>query len=185
MPPKRGLNHETVIHAAVELADKQGLESVTLASVAAQLGIRIPSLYNHVSGLAGLQRGMALNAVNQLTDAMRRAATGKAKGDAIHAMASAYRSFALTHPGLYRLILRAPNPEETDLAAASTETLDVILDVLAAYRLDGDRALHMVRIFRSMVHGFVDLEIAGGFAMALDTDETFNQLIEILISGLP
>ncbi|MEP7290061.1 MAG: WHG domain-containing protein [Chloroflexota bacterium] len=185
MPPKRGLNHEAVIHAAVELADKQGLESVTLASVAAQLGIRIPSLYNHVSGLAGLQRGMALYGVHQLTEALRRAATGKAKADAIRAMAVVYRSFALTHPGLYRTLLRAPSEEETDLAEASAELLNVILDVLAAYDLESDRALHMVRIFRSMMHGFVDLEIAGGFAMALDTDDTFNQLIDILIKGLP
>ena len=39
---------EDVIRAASDLADQQGLNGVSLKSVAEQLGLRAPSLYNHV-----------------------------------------------------------------------------------------------------------------------------------------
>jgi hypothetical protein len=44
--------------------------------------------------------------------------------------------------------------------------------------------LHAVRGLRSLVHGFATLEVAGGFGMPLDIDESFRRLVELLISGL-
>ncbi len=63
MPPKRNIDLQKVVQTAVALADEHGFENVTLASVAEQLGIRIPSLYNHVSGLPGLRYQMTLWAI--------------------------------------------------------------------------------------------------------------------------
>ncbi len=55
---------------------------------------------------------------------------------------------------------------------------------LAAYHLQRDEAIHAVRIMRSMVHGFVSLEVAGGFGIPLDVDETFRRLIRLFIANL-
>jgi hypothetical protein len=35
-----------------------------------------------------------------------------------------------------------------------------------------------------MVHGFATLEVAGGFGLPLDLDESFNQLVEVFIRGM-
>ena len=43
--------------------------------------------------------------------------------------------------------------------------IQVIADVLAAYQLEGDDAIDAIRAFRSILHGFVSLETAGGFAL--------------------
>jgi len=45
-----------VVEEAARIADAEGLAEVTLARVAESLGVRAPSLYNHVEGLPGMLR---------------------------------------------------------------------------------------------------------------------------------
>jgi AcrR family transcriptional regulator len=73
---RRGLDRDRVVDAAVAIADADGLDAVTLARVAAALGVRSPSLYNHIDGRDGLVRGIATRATRELATALRRAATG-------------------------------------------------------------------------------------------------------------
>lgn len=184
MARARTLDRAQVVAAAVAVADAEGLESVTLARLAAGLGIRIPSLYNHVAGLDGLRAAMALWGVTQLGDAMRRAAVGRAGADAVRAIATAYRSFALAHPGVYPLTQRAPAPDDAALTAAGEEVVGIVLAVLAPYGLDDDEMLHAVRGLRSLLHGFVDLEVGGGFGLPLSREASFEHLVTLFIDGL-
>src|SRR5258708_11479229 len=154
---------QRVVKVAVDLADREGFEAATLAKVAAELGIRIPSLYNYIAGLPGLRREMALWGLQQATDLVRRAAVGKAGDDAVIAVAIAYRDFAHTHPGIYAAALRSAYPNEPEFVAVGQEIVDVIIAVLAHYGFQGDDAVHAVRVLRSVLHGFVDLELGGGF----------------------
>jgi hypothetical protein len=41
-----------------------------------------------------------------------------------------------------------------------------------------------VRVVRSALHGFVALELNGGFGMSLDLDASFDLLVETLVKGL-
>jgi len=70
------------------------------------------------------------------------------------------------------------------LQAAEAEVVDVALQVLSAYGLQGDDALHAVRALRSLVHGFATLEAAGGFGLALDLDESFSRLMRGFLAGI-
>jgi AcrR family transcriptional regulator len=184
MSRRRTLDPAAVVQAAAALADEVGIEQLTLAQLAEQLGVKIPSLYNHISGLAGLRRELALLGVRELLKRMGRAAIGKAADDAIAAIAQAYRGFAHEHPGLYAATIRAPDPNDIELLATSRELLDLVLTVLAPYSLRDDVALHTVRGLRSIVHGFVSLEATGGFGMPLDLDESYRRLVQVFIDGL-
>jgi AcrR family transcriptional regulator len=187
MPPKAGLDRAAVVQAAAAIADAAGLEAVTLAGVAARLGVRTPSLYNHVAGLPGLHRELALLGTRELIAALTRATIGKSADDAIFALAEAFLAFVRAHPGLYAATVRSvrlmdlPDPE---LVAAQTEAVEVMLAVLAAYGLRGEAALHAVRGLRSVIHGFATLEAAGAFGLPLDIDTSFRQLVQIYIAGL-
>jgi hypothetical protein len=57
--------------------------------------------------------------------------------------------------------------------------------VLRHWALEGDEAVHAVRVIRSAVHGFVALEAAGGFGLPLDRDASFDRLVATLTAGLP
>jgi Tetracyclin repressor-like, C-terminal domain len=99
-------------------------------------------------------------------------------------MADAYRAFAHARPGLYAAAMRSADAADTELADAGKRVVDVALIVLQPYGLSGTDALHIVRALRSILHGFVDLEAAGGFGLPLDCDETFRRLIKLFIDGL-
>lgn len=56
--PSRGLSHERIVEAAIEIADAQGLGAVTMQAVAQSLGFTTMSLYRYVSSKNELLRLM-------------------------------------------------------------------------------------------------------------------------------
>jgi AcrR family transcriptional regulator len=182
--PRAGLSPAAVVAAAAELADANGLDAVTLAAVAGAVGVRTPSLYNHVGGLDDVRRGVALTALREIGDALRDAAVGRAGDDALVALAHAYRRYASEHPGRYAATQRAPAADDPDLAAAGARAVDALLAVLAGYGLQGDDAIHAARAVRSALHGFVALEAGGGFGIPVDLDESFDRMVAALARGL-
>ena len=112
MGRKRGLDREQVVAAATAIVDRDGLGALTLASLAADLGVRSPSLYSHVDGITGLRRELALHASEVLTVEAATSVEGLAGIDALRSVAEQLRSFALRHPGLYDSLLPAPSADE-------------------------------------------------------------------------
>src|SRR5687767_13404326 len=120
MARKAGITHEQVVDAAAALADRDGLSSVTLATVAATVGVRSPSLYSHVDGLDGLRRDLLRRASHVLAEHLSAATSHHADpAGALRALAHAYRRFAHQHPGLYAALLPIPSPDEDAEAAAA------------------------------------------------------------------
>lgn len=107
---RRGLDGEQVTDAAVAIADADGIEAVTIARVAADLGVRAPSLYNHIEGRAELIAAIARRGYVEATAALRSAAVGRSGPDAVRAIAIAYRAYALSASGRYAATQR-PLPD--------------------------------------------------------------------------
>lgn len=185
------LDREAVVQAAVELLDSEGVGSLSLGRLAERLGVQTPSLYNHVDGMPGLVRQLALRNAHDLAACLGDAAIGRSGPAALLAVAEAYRGYIKQHPGLYMASLRASGvqaqdgtPLDAELAAAEGRVVRIVLAVLASFDLAGADAIHAVRGLRSVVHGFATLEVAGGFGLPLDCDESFRRLVEILTRGL-
>ena len=185
MSPRVGLDTQAVLDAAAQIADSEGIDSVTLRRVSSELGVRSPSLYNHVDGLAGLRRGLHLRGLRMIAADLRIAAVGVIRHDALAAICHAQRAMARAHPGLYAAIQPSVHREDVDqeLAAAGLEVLQVLEAVLRSYGIGGDDAIHAIRGLRSAVHGFITLEAAGAFGMAQDVEESFDRLIVLLAEG--
>jgi AcrR family transcriptional regulator len=182
--PRAGLDTDRVVAAAAQIADADGLDGLSLAALAGKLGVRPPSLYAHVGGLDDLRRRVALRALRELTAVLQTAAAGRANGDALRAVAHAYRAYALEHPGSYASLQRAPAPDDAEAIDAAKQVVEVVLAVLRGYGIEGDDALHATRAVRSALHGFVAVETAGGFGLPLDIDESFDRLVSLLDVGL-
>jgi AcrR family transcriptional regulator len=182
--PRAGLTPDAVVDAAATIADKDGLEAVTLARLAADLGVRSPSLYKHVDGLGAVRRALAVRGVAEANRRIERATVGKARDEAMFALAHAYWQFARERPGLYAASLRAARPGEKDVAAAGESLLGTVLAVLSGYGVKGDDALHATRGLRAIIHGFVSLDAAGGFRLKLDLSESFDRLLAAFAKDL-
>ena len=185
MARRPGVTRERVVQTAAAIIDEGGLSSLTLASLASSLGVRTPSLYHHVGGLGDLQGALRLHGLEALEQRLQRATVGRARKDALVALADAYRAFAHEHPGLYALTLGAVGGEGEGVrdaeasAAAAGRLVGIVLSVLQGYAVEGDEALHATRALRSSLHGFVALESAGGFGLPLELDASFARLVEM------
>lgn len=175
--PRAGLSPDVIVTEAARLIDEVGRDRLTLAELAKRFGVAQPSLYKHVTGLEGLHGLLAVKVVREVGETLRRAGTGKAGPDALRAIAKAYRDYAMAHPGCYGYILRAPAPGNDDLEAAAAEILSVLYAVFAGYGITGDDAVDAARLVRSTLHGFVSLELGGGFEMARSVDRSFERLV--------
>ena len=184
MSPRVGLDLNRLVQTAGEIADEHGLDEVTLARLAHRLGIRPPSIYNHVHSLADLRNQLAVYGLKLLAEDMARAAVGRSKDEAVRAVAQAYVAFARSHPGLYEATLRAPDPNHAELREAAEQVVDLVVRVLQAYSLKDEEALHAVRGLRSLLHGFASLEQKGGFGLPLDRDVTLRYIVDTFLAGI-
>ncbi|MBP7688200.1 MAG: WHG domain-containing protein [Thermoflexales bacterium] len=186
-PRRAKLDTMTVVQTAVELIEAEGLEALSLGRLAKDLEVQTPSLYNHIDGLPGLYRALALRSTRELGEVMGNAAIGKSGVGAVLALAEAYRAYVKDHTGLYMTGVRSAGlqtPIDAELQTAQERVVQIALAVVASFGLQGKEALHAVRGLRSIVHGFATLEVAGGFGLPLDCDESFRRLIDLFAQSL-
>lgn len=172
------------MRSAAGIADAEGLDAVTIARVAKDVGVQAPSLYNHVESREALVREVGLLGTRELGAAMSAAAVGRAGADALTAMAHAARAYARDHPGRYAAGVAAPGPDEAERAAAAAPITESMIAVMRGWVHEGDSPVHSVRAIRAAVHGFIALEAAGGFGYPIDVDASFDHLLALLVAGL-
>ncbi len=182
--PRAGLSTTTVVAAAARLLDEAPDAELTLRRLADELGVKTPSLYNHVAGLDDLLRRVAMAGIAELGDRLRTAAMGRTGSDAIAALATAYRGFAHAHPGVYPLT-QVARPSDPEYAALSMRAGEPGQAVRGASTANAEEVIHRVRTIRSALHGFVLLEHHGGFGLDVDVDETFEHLVRTLTAVAP
>lgn len=179
--PRAGLGPDVVVRRAGVLIDAHGLEALTLARVAAELGVATPSLYKHVDGLDDLLARVAAAATAELAARLGAASRGRSGRAALAAVADAYRGFAREHPGTYPLVQRPVTTEAW--TAAGADAVAAVAAALSDYGVEeGD--VHRIRFVRAALHGFVDLERLGGFGLPASVDESFDLLVDALDATL-
>lgn len=184
MAKTRHLDRTQVVAAAADIADANGFEALTLAAVAARLDVRIPSLYNHVESLAALKREIGLLALRDIELILTRAAASRQGADALLAIARAYYHYNQEHPGRYLAAQRPAAESDQEASSAGTRVVDLLRDVMKPFGLTPRDEIHAVRGFRSLVHGFVGLNAAGGFGLPVDVERSLERALSWFVAGL-
>jgi AcrR family transcriptional regulator len=183
--PRAGLTSDDVVASAASLADEIGYQGVTMGLLADRLGVRAPSLYKHVDGLADVQHRLAALAMTELGEVIRDAVQGKAGLDALAALLTAVRGYVAAHPGRYTATVGAEFTGSDDpLLAAGIRVINSIAAVLRGYGIGDTEIDHAIRTIRSTMHGFAMLEASHGFQWDADPDESFEWMIGFIDRGL-
>jgi AcrR family transcriptional regulator len=182
--PRQRIDPKALRRTAAAIADAEGLDELTLAKVAEQMGVQSSALYNHVDGADGLRHAVAVEATANLATALRDAAVGRSGVDAIRAVAAEYRAFARSHPGQYAAALLPPTGVDDELATVMHAVIDTFARILRGMGSEGDDAIHRARAVRSTVHGFVALEATEALTFPTDTDASFQHVLDFIARGL-
>ena len=175
--PRAGLAPASVTEAAATLADEIGFGALGMRLLAERLGVKTPSLYKHVDSLADLVHRIAVLTATEFSDTIRDAAQGRAGSDALAAAAHAMRAYA----ALDRAVVTGP---DDPLIRARGRLLSSFAAVLRGYHLDPQQEVHALRMLRSMMNGFANLEGDGGFQLDAGVDDSFAWMIAFIDNGL-
>lgn len=182
---KAGLDKNTIIEVAANMADEKGIANVTLKVLASELGVKSPSLYKHFSGgLDELNKELMLFGWHFLENEITRAAIGKAKDDAIKTICYAYRNFVTQHRGLFEAMQWYNMYQSEEHLQATQGTISVLFQVLEAYGLNEEQKVHCVRMLRGFLQGFSSIESHGGYGNPVSLDDTFDFALKTILNGI-
>ncbi|WP_405854790.1 WHG domain-containing protein [Streptomyces sp. NBC_01515] len=177
---RAGLTPERLTLAGAELADEVGFDQVTLSALARRFDVKVASLYSHLKNSQELKTRIALFALEELADRASDAVAGRAGKDALAAFAEAYRDYARKHPGRYAAARLRLDPE-TAAASAGVRHSQMTRAILRGYDLAEPDQTHAVRMLGGVFHGYVSLELAGGFEhSAPDARESWAWVVDSL-----
>jgi len=197
------LTRERVLRAAIELADREGIDAVSMRRLGAELGVEAMSLYNHVPNKAALLDGMVETVINDI-DLPQDINNWQA---CVREMARSYREAALSHPNIVPLVATRPfntvdslKPVEAGFEIfkhagfppqASVHAFRTLAGFVTGYTLaetgtffgeaDGDGQLTLADLPENE---FPQLREVGPFMESTDHDAEFEFAIDVLITGL-
>ena len=118
-----------------QLADG-GVEAISLKAIALELGLTGPAIYRYFASRNDLLSELILDAYDDLAASLVAtvtAATSRSRPAQLHALADAYRAWALAQPHRYRLLFSAPVPgydaNAPRLVDAADRSMATLLDL--------------------------------------------------------
>ena len=163
--------------AAEDIVDESGWDSLTMAALAASVGMRSPSLYNHVANLDSLRAEVQVRTMRRLGTELASAAMGRVGRSGFVEMASTYRAFALRQPHRYDGATRTPI-DRTAFQEASEPANGALAAIVRSYGVAPERVLLAQLGVFAALHGAVALEIHGFFGDVVDGDQLYDSVVD-------
>jgi AcrR family transcriptional regulator len=150
------LTRDRVLQAAVELADRGGLDALSMRKLAQTLGVEAMSLYNHVRSKEDLLNGV----VDVVVGEIELGAPGDDWKSAMRSQALAARHVLLRHRWAPRVI-----ESRTTMSPVLLRYMDTVVSILRRGGFSVDVTHHAMHVLGSRVLGF--------------TQELFNDTSEL------
>lgn len=150
--PRAGLTPDLIVIAAATLADRDGLDRVTVSAVARLVGVKPASVYAHLDGADDLLSRVTQLALAEMAERAADAVAGRSGRDALAAWAQAFRTYAFAHPGRYAASHRPLRRAEA-LAGAGPRHTALSASILRGYAVPEVDHVHAVRLLGATIHG--------------------------------
>lgn len=170
-PYHHGDLHEALLLAAKRVAEREGLNGLSLRAVAREAGVSHAAPAHHFGDATGLLSELAAIGFKQFSAALGEAASGAGTFEAAaQGRANAYVAFARDNPCLFQLMFRAErlDHDRPVLHEASKAAFSKLAALVGARRqeeimpdhLTVPQAADIARIW-SLMHGFAMLHLDG------------------------
>jgi AcrR family transcriptional regulator len=140
----RGLTTERVVEAALQAADEEGIDALSLRRLAAALEVTPMAIYRHVHDKAHLLDLMAERLLEQVDLAPSEMAVWQ---DRLRRLLGSYQAVVAAHPATPLLLSR---PFVSEAALRGSEAL---LAILHSAGFDADRSVRLMQVISGMLLG--------------------------------
>jgi len=177
-------NHKTIIKTARKLIERDGIEHLSLAKLAEKVGIKAPSLYNHISSKESLLHAVIEDTYQQLFEAYDEVlqTDGITAEEKLLTLADVHFQFAHEHPNSYVLAYTAADPQKlsnTDMLLNHALKIQNIVKEITGE----ENSLTAVRGLLAMVHGFVMLVLNGQLRRGGDLKQALRDSVRAYLHG--
>ncbi len=190
--PSGSPTRRRLVRAAIDLLGEGGEDALTLRALGERCGLSRGAPYRHFADKDALVRAVAAAGLVSLTDQLREASRSD-RSDGLAEPMRSYVDWALANPSWYRMTFqhRASSPSsaarDPELAAAAEGLLALVTELAveaqAQGRLPKGAPDRLVGVLWSMLHGAVDLSLAGHAKPELETDDP-RQVVDAVIGFL-
>ncbi|MFD6391141.1 TetR/AcrR family transcriptional regulator [Nocardia sp. NPDC060259] len=175
MTARPPLSRTRVLDAAIRVADRGGVEAITMRRVAQELGVEAMSLYHHVPNKDAILDGV-IDAVFSAIDLP--GPDGTDWRDAIRVRAASARTVLSQHTWALGLMDSRRNP-----GPATLRHHDAVLGVLRTAGFSLPMAAHAISLIDSYVGGYVLQETALPITTPDDVEELAGGILDTLPTG--
>lgn len=176
-----------LLSAAETVLDRDGIDAVTIRSVAQQAEVSPTSVYNRFGAKDGLIAALATRTLDQLAEAIVVPADLE-PAERFRRACRNYRQFALDHPARYSLIFAVGSPLADQAAAVARHgrtVFEILVGLVAALNdvAAEEDCLEAAQAVWSAVHGAVTIEHAG-IGQTPAAGASYDYLLDLLVNGL-
>lgn len=164
-PPKT--DRASILAAALEQVENEGIESLAIRTVAAKLNLAPNALYRYFENLSALEAEVAEEVRVQMLEALQKAVGDKNSSDTIIAISETYLEFAQRRPNAFALYLKnsgTPTPQ------CECNTQFLVAQVARVY--GEEQATVAAHMLWAQIHGLAVLLGAG----VVNRDEAYARL---------
>ena len=178
------ISDELIIETSAILSNKIGLENLSLKMIAEELGIKSPSLYNHVSSLDEIKERLMIYGWKQMEERIIDSAVGVAGYEALKNMCYAFFNYATNNKGVFTAMLWYNKFENDKNDKATTRLFNLIFKVMKTLNISDNNIEHIIRTLRSFLEGFALLVNNNSFGNPISIKESFDLSLEIIMTGI-
>lgn len=154
------LSRELIVHTALAQIDQSGAQSLSMRSLAQELGVEAMSLYRYVHGREDLLEGVVGLLMSGLTSSLDDELAEHWQGY-LQTVAHEVRRIAVEHPNAFPLVAtRHPAAPWLRPPLRSVEVVNAFLDALIGHGFSDAQAVNTYRSFSSFLLGQLLLESA-------------------------
>lgn len=179
-----GLTREIVIEKAGMLANEKGLNAVTITALSEYLGIKKPSLYNHIKDQNDIWDGIRIYGWNVVSKEICPSVKEEDPKEALQVLGFKIYEKALENPGIFEAMLWCNSYETEELSLATENLYRFFFEKTDALHISRENANHLLRTFRALVEGFTLLVIHHSFGNPVSIEESFRISMDVFINGI-
>lgn len=180
----RSLTRQDVISAAITCLDTEGEGALGVNRVARELGIKPPSIYNHVQGNDDLRRAVAIEGWRQVLEHHRSQRLVSDHTQRFRGVVRSFRSFAKARPAFFAVTTSTwLDEQDPDVRPVWDEIFELFGQALAPFGLADQQLLYAGITVRATLQGFLGMERAQQITSPELADQTFDWMVERLIAS--
>lgn len=178
-----GLDGKKVIEKAAELANQSGMSNVTMKTLAEYLGIKTPSLYNHVKSQDDLYEKIMIYGWQQISDRIMDSSKNLHGNDALRTFSREFFQYALENKGIFEAMMWYNKYSSPELEKATEKIYTVFFSITDELGIPLETANHLLRTYRAFLQGFASLVIHDSFGNPISIQESFEISLNVLLKG--